>query len=242
MYETLTVEEHLWFYARICGVRGAEMRGAVQRIAELVRLDGDSFRKPAGTLSGGQLRRLSLAISLLADPKIIILDEPSTGLDPDARRIVWDCIESCRSEKRCIVITTHSMEECDTLATRVGIMAKGRLRCLGTQQHLKNRYGKGYKLVVSTTGGLPNEKAVTDWLVGLCPEAHFDSSVSSTFRFSIALTADVASLFERLLASEGTAGLFGGADADLVVSDWSLQQSSLEEVFISIAQQSEQDM
>ena len=82
------------------------------------------------SLSGGMKRRLSVAISLVSDPKIIYLDEPSTGLDPENRRQLWDILSDCRG-KRAVVITTHSMEEADVLCNRIGIVRDGVMRCVG---------------------------------------------------------------------------------------------------------------
>jgi len=96
-------------------------------------------------LSGGMRRRLSVAIALVGDPKIIFLDEPSTGLDPENKRKLWEILSDCR-QKRAIVLTTHSMEEADVLCSRIGIVSNGRLRCIGPQQRLKSLYGQGYNL------------------------------------------------------------------------------------------------
>jgi ABC-type multidrug transport system ATPase subunit len=81
----------------------------------------------------GMRRRLSIAISLVSKPKIIFLDEPTTGLDPDSRRGLWNILQECKKEKnRAMVLTTHSMEEADVLCNRIGIVNKGVLRCIGT--------------------------------------------------------------------------------------------------------------
>merc|ERR1719164_24583 len=101
--------------------------------------------KLAGSLSGGNKRKLSVAIAMIGSPPVVFLDEPSTGMDPVARRFMWDIIAniSTRSNESCVVLTTHSMEEAEALCSRVGIMVGGRLRCLGSCQHLKNRHGGG---------------------------------------------------------------------------------------------------
>ncbi len=99
-------------------------------------------------LSGGMRRRLSVAISLVGNPKIVFLDEPTTGLDPENRRQLWDILGASRGT-RAMVLTTHSMEEADVLCNRIGIVTNGILRCIGTQQHLKNLYGGGYHLFVN---------------------------------------------------------------------------------------------
>lgn len=95
-------------------------------------------------------RRLSIAISLVSKPKIIFLDEPTTGLDPDSRRGLWNILQECKKEKnRAMVLTTHSMEEADVLCNRIGIVNKGVLRCIGTQNRLKTLYGGGYHLYIN---------------------------------------------------------------------------------------------
>ena len=92
-------------------------------------------------------RRLSVAISLVSDPKLIFLDEPSTGLDPENRRQLWDILSACKG-KRAVVITTHSMEEADVLCNRIGIVNDGILRCVGPQVRLKSLYGGGFHLFI----------------------------------------------------------------------------------------------
>ena len=101
--------------------------------------------KAAGTFSGGMKRRLSVAMAVIGDPRVIFMDEPTTGMDPVNRKEVWGVIERLK-RGRAVVLTTHSMEEADTLGDRVAIMAAGRVRCLGNPLHLKNLHGKGYRV------------------------------------------------------------------------------------------------
>jgi|EP01043_Picozoa_sp_COSAG02_P005729 ATP-binding cassette subfamily A (ABC1) protein 5 len=85
----------------------------------------------ANTLSGGQKRRLSVALAMIGDPTVVVLDEPTTGLDPGARREVWGCLKEARRD-RLIVLSTHFMDEADLLADRKAIIAHGKLRCVGS--------------------------------------------------------------------------------------------------------------
>ena len=101
--------------------------------------------KQCKTYSGGNKRKLSLAIALVGAPAVVFLDEPSSGMDPLSRRHMWEVITEERS-RRCIVLTTHSMEEAEALCSRIAIMAAGRLQCLGGQQHLKSKFGEGLRL------------------------------------------------------------------------------------------------
>mmetsp|Transcript_5689 Transcript_5689/g.9775 ORF Transcript_5689/g.9775 Transcript_5689/m.9775 type:complete len:138 (+) Transcript_5689:2393-2806(+) len=93
-------------------------------------------------------RRLSVAISLVSDPRVIYLDEPTTGLDPENRRQIWNIISSIKG-KTSIILTTHSMEEADVLCNRIAIVNNGILRCLAPQVRLKSLYGGGYNLQIN---------------------------------------------------------------------------------------------
>ena len=104
--------------------------------------------KISGKLSGGNKRKLSVAIALIGDPPLILLDEPSAGMDPEARRFMWAVIHKISSKKKSstVILTTHSMEEAETLCRRMGIMVNGQFRSLGTSQSIKDKYGHGYEI------------------------------------------------------------------------------------------------
>jgi len=131
LWDDLSVEEHLYFYARLKGVSPAEEGAAVASALEMVSLEQFRTRTSKG-LSGGEKRRLSIAISLIGHGKVVFLDEPTTGLDPEVRRLIWDIINRAK-QGRTIILTTHSMEEAEVLCQRIGIMSKGLLRCLGVR-------------------------------------------------------------------------------------------------------------
>ena len=104
----------------------------------------------SGTLSGGNKRKLSVGIAIIGNPPIIFLDEPSTGMDPKTKRFMWKIIEKISSERKqsTIILTTHSMDEAEALSTRLAIMIEGQFECLGTPQHIKSKYGRGYEIEV----------------------------------------------------------------------------------------------
>ena len=106
--------------------------------------------KLAGNLSGGNKRKLCVAISMMGDPEIILLDEPSAGMDPEARRFMWNVInEIAQTRKQAtVVLTTHSMEECEALCNKLTVMVNGSFRCFGTHKEVKDRYGAGRQLSV----------------------------------------------------------------------------------------------
>jgi ATP-binding cassette subfamily A (ABC1) protein 3 len=105
--------------------------------------------------SGGNRRKLSTALALVGNPPIVFLDEPTTGMDPATRRYLWDVLISITKEGRSIILTSHSMEECEALCTRLAIMVNGRFKCLGGIQHLKNKYGSGFYLQAKVSLGEP---------------------------------------------------------------------------------------
>lgn len=148
LLELVTVKEHLELFARIKGVPEELVAQVVDdKIQELDLTDYSNML--AGSLSGGNKRKLSVAIAMIGGPILVFLDEPSTGMDPVARRFMWNVISRISSvQKGCsIILTTHSMEEAEALCTKIGIMVGGRLRCLGSTQHLKSKFGKGYLAV-----------------------------------------------------------------------------------------------
>ena len=109
-----------------------------------VQLHKDTMAKD---LSGGSKRKLSVALALVADSRLVLLDEPTSGMDLTARRRLWDILKDYKQE-RIIILTTHNMDEADLLGDRIGIMSQGRLVCLGGPMFLKNRYGSGFKLEI----------------------------------------------------------------------------------------------
>ncbi|AWB44651.1 ABC transporter ATP-binding protein [Paenibacillus sp. CAA11] len=130
----LSVKENLEFIARIYGFDKKDIAAKVQEMLSTFKLE-DYSRDKAKTLSGGLQRRLSIAMALISDPKILFLDEPTLGLDVLARRELWTAIEKLKGEVT-IILTTHYMEEAQALSDRVGIMAKGELKAVGTVAEL----------------------------------------------------------------------------------------------------------
>lgn len=140
----MTGREHLQFYAQVRGVPDDLIDSTVDSLIEKMALR-KYCEKQAGTYSGGNKRKLSVAIALVGSPSVVLLDEPSTGMDPEARRFMWDVISES-TKGRTIVLTSHSMEECEALCNRIGIMVGGKFSCLGSLQHLKNRFSEGYSI------------------------------------------------------------------------------------------------
>lgn len=140
-FDDMTVREHLILITKLHGIPRGKQLQVARNAAELIGLERDAFNMAAGSLSGGQKRRLTLGMSMVGKPHMVFLDEPTTGLDPESRREVWNTIKKMQ-ETMTILVTTHSMEEADVLCSRIGILTNNGLQCFGSQVHLKNKYGK----------------------------------------------------------------------------------------------------
>ena len=158
IFESLTVYENLEFYGLIKGAKKDKIKSVVYALMEEMSLL--VFKdKVSGTLSGGNKRKLSVAIAMICNPPIILLDEPSTGMDPEARRFMWGVIHriSLNRKKSTIIMTTHSMEEAETLCKRIGIMVDGQFKCLSTSDEIKEKYGYGYEINLQINSPKINE-------------------------------------------------------------------------------------
>jgi len=147
IFPYMTVYENLEFYSRIKGVAPEKLTEIIQAMIESMTLTKYK-NKLAGRLSGGNKRKLSVAISMICNPPIVLLDEPSTGMDPEARRFMWAVIHklTSKSDSNCVIMTTHAMDEAETLCKRMGIMVNGEFVCLGTSNYIKESYGYGYDI------------------------------------------------------------------------------------------------
>ena len=140
LYDYLTGEENLRFFGTLHGLSGKELDKRVDEVLNLLQLREARKRRFKG-YSGGMKHRLNLGVALLHEPEVLILDEPTTGLDPQGRRAVWDIIEGFRGEKKTVLLSTHYMEEADYLSDRVAIMDRGRIIACDTPENLKESLG-----------------------------------------------------------------------------------------------------
>lgn len=143
MYDEMTVDEHLLFFAGLRGTKSGSSE--VSQVLEALGLLEKRIAK-CGTLSGGQKRRLWVATSLLGDAPLVFLDEPTSGMDPSSRRELWTLLLNMKSRGRSILFTTHYLEEADLLADRKAVLAKGKVKAMGSSKELKTQFGTGYHL------------------------------------------------------------------------------------------------
>ena len=143
LWEVLTCRENLMFMGRMYGIPTAELTKRADDLLAYLHLT-DKADQLASKLSGGMKRRLNIALSLIHNPEIVFLDEPSAGLDPQTRQLLWDFIRSLRDDGgKTVVLTTHVMEEADALSDRIAIIDHGKLLLLDTPDALKKTMGKG---------------------------------------------------------------------------------------------------
>ncbi|XP_068853196.1 phospholipid-transporting ATPase ABCA7 isoform X2 [Aphelocoma coerulescens] len=223
--DLLTGREHLEFYSRLRGVPEEETPRVAQWGIAALGL-GPHADRPAGKYSGGNKRKLSTAIALLGCPPVVFLDEPTTGMDPQARRFLWERILGVIRDGRSVVLTSHSMEECEALCTRMAIMVNGRFRCLGSVQHLKNRFGDGYTVVVRAGG--PGPAAVQALLPQHFPGIVLRERHGGLLQYHLpARVASLATVFSLLAAHRGPCH----------IEDYSVSQTTLDQVFVHFAQE-----
>lgn len=149
-FTNMTGREHVELYASIKGIPVGQLNAICAAKLKEVGLNEEDMDKISAGYSGGMKRKLSVACASIGQPRIVFLDEPSTGMDPVARRDMWAVVlNMVRGGETSVVLTTHSMEECEALCPRIGIMATGQLKCLGSAQHLKSRFGMGYQVELS---------------------------------------------------------------------------------------------
>ncbi|XP_072399805.1 phospholipid-transporting ATPase ABCA3-like isoform X2 [Diabrotica undecimpunctata] len=231
LLDDMTARETIMMY---CLLRGIEFK-RTQRIANFLSRDFDFHRhldKKVKEMSGGNKRKLSTVLSLIGDPPVLFLDEPTTGMDPATKRYLWDSLCKIRDNGKCIVLTSHSMEECEALCTRIAIMVNGNFKCLGSTQHLKNKFAEGYTLTIKLkklpeSAGLvhadtePIEKYIKDNF----PHANLREKHQELLYYYITDTS---------LAWSTMFGILERAKrSDLNIEDYSLGQSSLEQVFLT---------
>ncbi|MGH0160942.1 UNVERIFIED_CONTAM: hypothetical protein FKN15_044125 [Acipenser sinensis] len=224
LFEDLTAREHLELYTRLRGVPWKDEERVVKWALDKLELTKYAD-KPVGTYSGGNKRKLSTAIALIGYPSLIYLDEPTTGMDPKARRFLWNLILDIIKTGRSVVLTSHSMEECEALCTRLAIMVNGHFKCLGSIQHLKNRFGDGYMITVRTKSSL-NVKEVVRFFNRNFPEAILKEHHHTKVQYQ--LKSDHISLAQVFSKMEQVVEVLG-------IEDYSVSQTTLDNVFVNFA-------
>lgn len=159
LFPILTVREHIQFFARLKGLyRNVSLAEAEMQVDQALIDVALSEKRNAlsKNLSGGMKRKLSVAIAFCGGSDVVMLDEPTSGMDPFSRRFTWNIIRQYKKD-RIIILTTHLMDEADILGDRIAILADGRLRCVGSSLFLKQTYGVGYQLTIERIRHYPSQ-------------------------------------------------------------------------------------
>ncbi|KAM3612690.1 uncharacterized protein V6R79_012850 [Siganus canaliculatus] len=229
--ELLTGREHLELYAVLRGIPEKEVCDVAEwgiRKLGLVKYAD----KAAGSYSGGNMRKLSTAMALIGAPPVVFLDEPTTGMDPKARRALWNCIHSVIKEGRSVVLTSHSMEECEALCTRMAIMVNGRFRCLGSVQHLKNRFGDGYTIILRVAGPDPDLLPVMKFIESELSGSTLKEKHRNMLQYQLpSARTSLTHIFSVLAKNKDM----------LRIEDYSVTQTTLDQVFVNFAKDQSDD-
>jgi ATP-binding cassette, subfamily A (ABC1), member 3 len=221
LIERLTVRENLLLFGRVKGLNDEiliQVCDAFMTTLNIKRYENKLIQQ----LSGGNRRKVSLAVALLGAPPTVYLDEPSTGLDPVASRLMWRLLSKvAQAKKSAVVLTTHNMLECEAVCTRVGVMKLGELVCLGNTQHLRSVHGTGFLLELSVRNPdtLPLCKQFVD--------EHFRGAVVVDEHSTMINYEVPKGSIARLSAAFS---LLEGNKEKLGVVDYALSQSTLEQV------------
>ncbi|XP_063224088.1 phospholipid-transporting ATPase ABCA3-like isoform X2 [Bacillus rossius redtenbacheri] len=228
LMESLTGRETLWLFCMLRGVPGQDVPAVVDRLAGRLLLR-EHLDKKVKEYSGGNKRKLSTAVALVGDPPVLILDEPTTGMDVVAKRHFWDVVCRVRDSGKCVLLTSHSMEECEALCTRIAIMVNGQFRCIGPTQHLKNKFAEGYTLTVKTSDAGLDTQPVKEFVASSFEGASLREEQDNLLTFYIPSSSGLK--WSRMF------GVMERAKASLHISGYSLGQTSLEQVFLMFTKQ-----
>ncbi|XP_059142646.1 phospholipid-transporting ATPase ABCA3-like [Physella acuta] len=225
LHDVLTGRETLYLYGRLRGVQEGSLREVTNMIIDFITLHPheDNYTR---TYSGGNKRKLSVGIAIIGNPHFIMLDEPTAGLDPVSRRSLWRCLHMVRSMGRTLVLSSHSMEECEALCTKIAIIKQGRLLCLGSQQYLKNKYDQGYSVVLHASTGADGKPTDLDTAITSLDQ-HFDNikvfdKQAYYCHLLVPESTRLSELFQVLVEVKSSCDL----------SHFTVQQTSLEQVFL----------
>uniref|UniRef100_A0A8C4KWK8 ABC transporter domain-containing protein n=1 Tax=Equus asinus TaxID=9793 RepID=A0A8C4KWK8_EQUAS len=221
LFNDLTVSEHLFFYAVVKRLHRKVYPMEINRLLSTFNLveKRDTFSK---SLSGGMKRKLSIIIALLGDSEVVILDEPSSSMDPVSRRVIWDLLQE-NKHNRTILLTTHYMDEAEILGDRIAIMVKGTLQCCGSSVFLKQIYGAGYHIVLEREPHCDVEK-VSAMIQSHIPDATLENCTGAELSFI--LPKEYAHRFEALFND------LEKTQKQLGIASFGASITTMEEVFL----------
>ncbi|NWI46541.1 ABCA5 protein, partial [Picathartes gymnocephalus] len=235
LWPDITLQEHFEIYGAIKGMSQSDVKEVIKRIASVLDLK-DHLQKTTKKLGMGLKRKLCFALSMLGNPRVTLLDEPSTGMDPKGKQHMWRAIRAAfKNKERAAILTTHYMEEADAVCDRVAILVSGQLRCIGTVQHLKSKFGRGYflEMKLRETADVQQVEYLQSQILHIFPNASRQESFASILAYKIP-KEDVQSLSHSFSKLEEVKHAFN-------IEDYSFSQATLEQVFVELAKEQEEE-
>ncbi|KAM5158267.1 ATP-binding cassette sub-family A member 13-like [Mantella aurantiaca] len=226
----LTGREHLYYYCKLHGISNKDIHKVSSVLSHRLTFD-EQIDKLVGTYSRGTKRKLLMAIALIGKPHILLLDEPSSGMDPWSKRHLWEAIKQEVHDGCAVVFTSHSMEECEALCTRLTIMINGDLKCIGPVQHIKNRFGHGYSVTLWLNADYDCAHSVITYFKSHFPEVNVKDHHLNILECHIPNQHGYLDKLFQVLESMKT---------QLQIKNYSVTQTTLDQVFIQFAAQQEQ--
>ncbi|XP_019742850.1 ATP-binding cassette sub-family A member 1-like [Hippocampus comes] len=226
IFKLLTGTENLELHARLRGMPEESVTQVALWCLKKVGLS-QYAKQEAGNYSGGNKRKLSTAIALIGAPLVLFLDEPTSGMDAKAKRFMWDCFRNFTKKGRAVVLTSHSMEECEALCSRMAIMVNGTFRCLGSVQHLKNRFGEGYTIALrlAESESTPDMCPVNSYMKNCFPMIDLKECHQTVLTYQLPEHACSLAKIFKVLANHEALG----------ISAFSISQTNMDQVFINFA-------
>ena len=218
IYPDLTGRENLRFFGRLYGLGGHELDARIGGVLEIVGL-ADRADERTDRYSGGMKRRLNIALGLLHDPKLLVLDEPTVGVDPQSRNAIHDNVEALGGEGMSVLYTTHYMEEAERLCDRVGIIDEGQIKAEGTRRELVALVGERDRVVLTATGDLDRAVTACQALEGVDEATRQEQGIGLIVR-------DARRLLPRILETAAGSGA--------LVSGVEVVEPNLEAVFLHL--------
>ncbi|NXM81461.1 ABCA5 protein, partial [Oenanthe oenanthe] len=261
LWPDITLQEHFEIYGAIKGMSQSDVKEVIKRISSVLDLK-DHLQKTTKKLGMGLKRKvrglwghsggpqhpacahpaplpspqLCFALSMLGNPRVTLLDEPSTGMDPKAKQHMWRAIRAAfKNKERAAILTTHYMEEADAVCDRVAILVSGQLRCIGTVQHLKSKFGRGYflEMKLREAADVQQVEFLQSQILHIFPNASRQDSFASILAYKIP-KEDVQSLSHSFSKLEEVKHAFN-------IEDYSFSQATLEQVFVELAKEQEEE-
>jgi ABC-2 type transport system ATP-binding protein len=215
----LTVWENLYYHGRFFGMNVRESREAADRLLVDFRLT-ERAKADVAAISGGMAKRLQVARALLHRPSVLFLDEPTAGLDPQSRLALWEILGKLHDEGQTILLTTHYMEEADSVCDRIAIMDHGRILAMDTPNNLKESVSADHIITLSATGDLDTlASIIRDRVEGVTESQRLDSTVQFRIKHMVGILPKVVAVAEQ----EG-----------FNITDLSVAEPTLETVFINL--------